>query len=109
MIYYFKGSHSRIYRDFTMNKHQKRCCVRAFCFAVGLAFTSGMCVGYFMWFAKPDFTLFAVALGFGVVAIVSIVAIGTSIANCISHGRLHARRYIHRTVRKARHDFVNAR
>lgn len=92
-----------------MNKHQKRCIMRAFCFALGLSFLSGMCVAYFIWFAKADFTLFAVALGFGVVTIFSVLAIGTAIANCLAHGRVNARRYINRTVRKARCDFVNHR
>lgn len=92
-----------------MNKHQKRCILRAFCFALGLSFLSGLCVGYFFWFAELDFTMVAVAIGFGVVGVVGLLEIGTSISNCLAHGRVNARRYINRTVRKARCDFVNYR
>lgn len=109
MLYLLTGSQSRKYRDFTMNKHQKRCIMRAFCFAVGLSFVCGLCVGYFIWYAQLDFTLFAVSTGFGAVLIVALLEIGTSIANCLAHGRVNARRYINRTVRRARYDFVNHR
>lgn len=90
-----------------MNRFQKHCVIRAVCFAATASFIVGLCMGYFINYAKLDFTLLAVCVGMVAVVTVCVIKMVCSISDYLDYGHVQARRHIHRTIRRARQDFVS--
>lgn len=90
-----------------MNKQQKLCVHQAVCFACIASFTFGMCTGYFLWYAKFNFTFIAVMAGMVAVLTMCSTQIGSRIVDFIDFGRVQARRNCNRVIRQARRDFVS--